>query len=143
MEHVILLAEGNAKDAEAALRSFARHGLANQIHLAGDGQDVLDFLLSWTATGKRDNCAPILILLDLALPLNGGLEILRTLRADYRCRRIPIALLTSSELDVSSVRKLNIDCLIEKPVTFNKLFWFATQMGVRLSLKPNSAQRRE
>lgn len=137
MENVILLAEGNAKDAEAALRSFTRHGLANQIHVAGDGRDALNFLLSRTTLGGT----PILVLLDLALPVVGGLEVLRRLKADSRCRRIPVALLASSELDVRHAQKLDVDCLIEKPVTFEKLFWFATQVGIRLSLNSESMLR--
>lgn len=138
MEDIILLAEGCVEDAETALRSFNRNGLANQIRVAGDGPEVLDFLLSRREGAKRSTDQPILILLDLALPIISGLDVLKRIKTDSRIRRIPVALLASSEPDVHRAMKLGADCLIEKPVTFDKLLSFATQVGIRLSRKDSS-----
>lgn len=135
MEGIILLAESCVEDAENALDSFNRAGLTNQIHVTGDGPETLDFLFSRRMIAKRRGEQPILILLDLALPLMGGLEVLRIIKADRCGKKIPVVVLTStaSDLDIHAAMKFGADSFTEKPITFHKLLSIATRHGVSLS----------
>ena len=135
MENIILMAEGRAEDAETALRSFGRAGLTNKIHVTGDGPETLDFLFSRRMLAKRRGGQPILILLDLALPLLSGLEVLRIIKADSRGKKIPVVVLTStpSDLDIHAAMKFGADSFLEKPITFHKLLPIATRHGISLS----------
>lgn len=103
MTDLILLAEGDERDAVAALASFRSSGLTSEVHRAIDGHEALQFLFSERELNKRSGQQPALILLDLALPISGGLEVLRTIKADDRTAKVPVVLvLTSpaSELDM-------------------------------------------
>lgn len=135
MENIILMAEGRAEDARTALHSFIRAGLTNQIHVTGDGPATLDFLFSRRMLVKRRGEQPILILLDLALPLLCGLEVLRIIKADRRGKRIPVVVLTStpSDLDIRAAMRFGADSFVEKPITFDKLLSVATRHGISLS----------
>ena len=131
----ILLVEGNLQDARTALQSFKVHGLVNGIHLASEGPEALDFLLSREALATRSEAQPSLILLSLVLPIIGGLEVLRIIKADPRTRHIPVVVLISSasDLDIQTAMKLQADAVIEKPATFHKLLLVARRLGVSLS----------
>lgn len=130
----ILLAEGDGREAVAELTSFSSNGLTSEIHLASEGHEALDFLFSQRELDKRSGRQPALILLDLALPITGGLEVLRTVKADARTANLPVVVLTSSnsELDVHAAIKFGADSVIQKPLTFHKLLLAANRLGIRL-----------
>lgn len=131
----ILLVEDNPDDAALTLRAFKKHNVINEIIVAGDGVEALDYLFATGAYLGRENCAlPQLVLLDLKLPRLDGLEVLRRLRADARTRLLPVVILTSSdeEQDILQGYNLGANSYIRKPVDFDefmeavrqlKLYW--------------------
>jgi two-component system response regulator len=83
----VLLVEDNLTDVALALRAFKQHNMAHHIQVLRDGVEALEFLLG-TGAPKQHNAAdaPRVVLLDLKLPLIGGLEVLRQLKANPRTR---------------------------------------------------------
>ena len=101
----ILLVEDNPSDADLTRRALARGHISNQLVVAEDGQEALDYLRGeGPYAGRAISETPSVILLDLKLPKVPGLEVLRLIRADARIRRVPVVILTSSkeEEDVSA-----------------------------------------
>jgi CheY-like chemotaxis protein len=119
----ILLVEDNPSDLELALRALREEHLCNNVHVARDGAEALDFMFCrerWSH--RRLDELPRVILLDLKLPLVDGLEVLRQLRADARTRQVPVVVLTSSyeERDVVESYALGVNSYIMKPVDFSQ-----------------------
>lgn len=129
----ILLVEDNSSDAELTLRALRKNNLANQIHLARDGEEALDFLFCrGPHSTRRLNDVPRLILLDLKLPKVDGLEVLHAVKGDPRTRAIPVVVLTSSreERDLVSSYKLGVNSYIQKPVSFADFQDVVRQLGM-------------
>jgi len=122
---IILLVEDNADDEELTRRAFAKHKLQNELVVAHDGQEALDYLF----TNARQ---PHLVLLDLKLPRVDGLEVLRRLRADDRTRFVPVVVLTSSteERDLIASYELGVNSYVRKPVDFTEFAEAARQLGL-------------
>ena len=122
---VILLVEDNPDDEALTRRALQRNNVKNELIVARDGQEALDYLLG----GGR---LPHLILLDLKLPKIDGLEVLRRLRADERTRLLPVVILTSSneERDLVSSYRLGANSYVRKPVDFNEFSEAARQLGL-------------
>ena len=119
----ILLVEDNPSDLEVALRALKEHKLCNNVQVARDGEEALDFIFCRGAhAGRNIDDLPRVILLDLKLPLIDGLEVLRQIRADARTRRVPVVVLTSSteERDVVESYALGVNSYIAKPVDFDQ-----------------------
>ena len=129
----ILLVEDNPDDVELTLRAFKRNGIANEVIVATDGEEALDYLF---ATGKhagRDpSVMPTVVLLDLKLPKVMGLDVLRRLRADERTKRLPVVVLTSSneERDIITSYDLGANSFVRKPVDFAQFLEAARQLGL-------------
>jgi CheY-like chemotaxis protein len=117
----ILLVEDNPIDVEMTMHAFKKARLGNPLHVVRDGVEALDFIF---ATGgyayRREIDRPMVILLDLNLPLMGGIEVLRRIKADPRTRRIPVVVLTVStrDSDIAECRRLGVAAYIVKPVGF-------------------------
>lgn len=121
--NIILLVEDNPDDEVLTLRAFKKNNVANEIIVARDGQEALDFLFAEHGYAERDaNLVPILILLDLKLPKIAGLEVLRQIRAREETRRIPVVVLTTSDEDQDLVSSydLGANSFVRKPVDFNE-----------------------
>jgi two-component system, response regulator len=119
----ILLVEDNPSDLEVALRALKEHKLCNNIQVARDGEEALDFIFCrGPFAGRRPDALPRVILLDLKLPLIDGMEVLRQIRADARTRVVPVVVLTSSteDRDVVESYALGVNSYIAKPVDFDK-----------------------
>jgi two-component system, response regulator len=120
----LLLVEDNQDDYEATLRSLKKNHLVNPVHWCRDGQDALDYLhKKGNYANDADVRQPGLILLDLNMPGIDGREVLQTLKADEKLKRIPIVILTTSAdcKDVEQCYNLGASTYIQKPVSFEGL----------------------
>ena len=129
----ILLVEDNPDDEELTLRALNRNLIANDVVVAHDGEEALDFIFGRGAWAGRDpSDLPALILLDLNLPVLDGLGVLRQIRADERTRRAPVVILTSSSEQRDLVRSydLGANSYVRKPVEFEEFVEAVRQLGV-------------
>jgi CheY-like chemotaxis protein len=118
---VILLVEDNPDDVELTLRALKKGNILNEVVVAHDGVEALDYLFgAGTYAGRDLSIMPTVILLDLKLPKIDGLEVLRRLRGDEQTRLLPVVILTSSkeEQDLIAGYKLGANSYIRKPVDF-------------------------
>jgi two-component system response regulator len=129
----ILLVEDSPEDAELTIRALRRNKIANEIQVAEDGAEALDFLFCRGAFKDRAPSEhPKLVLLDLKLPKVGGVDVLRAIRADERTRAIPVVVLTSSkeERDLIDSYKLGVNAYAQKPVDFEQFSETVRQIGM-------------
>ena len=128
----ILLVEDNPKDLELTLAALAKCQLANDIVVARDGAEALDYLYSRGGHEDRAPGDPAVVLLDLKLPKVDGLEVLETVKKDPHQRQIPIVMLTSSreERDLLRSYELGVNAFVVKPVDFNAFFEAIQDLGM-------------
>lgn len=129
----ILLVEDNPEDLELALRAFRKAKLANQIHIARDGAEALDFMFREGAFCNQPiERMPNLILLDLKLPKVDGLEVLKRLKEDPRTKVVPVVVLTTSQeqSDVVESYQLGVNSYIVKPVNFDQFTDAVQKLGM-------------
>jgi two-component system, response regulator len=120
---VILLVEDNPDDEMLTLRALKKTGFRNEVVVARDGVEALDYLFASGPYAGRDPAVmPQLILLDLKLPRVDGLEVLKRLRSDERTRRLPVVILTSSkeQRDMLDGYGLGANSYVRKPVDFEQ-----------------------
>jgi CheY-like chemotaxis protein len=129
----ILLVEDNADDEELTIRALKKNNVTNELVVARDGVEALDYIFGTGPFAGRDVARlPGLVLLDLKLPKIDGLEVLRRIRADERTRRLPVTVLTSSkeEQDVIKSYDLGANSYIRKPVDFGQFTEAVRQLGI-------------
>ncbi|MGD0180163.1 MAG: response regulator [Terriglobales bacterium] len=141
----ILLVEDNQDDMDLALHALKREKLANNIFVARDGEEALDFLFCRGTFAERSfDHPPKLVLLDLKLPKVDGMEVLKQLKGDPRTKTIPVVMMTSSkeERDLVSSYSLGANSFIQKPVDFDQfretvktvgLYWLVTNQPVPIN----------
>jgi two-component system, response regulator len=130
---VILLVEDNPSDVGLTQRALEKARIANDLIVAEDGQEALDYLWGAGAHAGRDVSAlPALMLLDLKLPKVPGLEVLRRIRRDARTRRLPVVILTTSkeEQDIAAGYDLGVNSYVRKPVDFKQFAAAVEQLGL-------------
>ncbi|MBW4424964.1 MAG: response regulator [Nostoc desertorum CM1-VF14] len=130
---MILLVEDNPDDEALTLRALKKNNIMNDVVVARDGVEALDYLFGKGAYADRDmNVMPHLILLDLKLPKMDGLEVLRHLRADDRTKILPVVILTSSkeEQDLINGYSLGANSYVRKPVDFSQFSESVRQLGL-------------
>jgi two-component system response regulator len=142
-EKVILLVEDNPDDVDLTLAAFRKAQIANQVVLAKDGVEALDYLFGTGAYSATRPAPPQVVLLDLKLPKVDGLEVLQRIRTDPRTRLFPVVILTSSRQEQDLIRsyELGANSYVQKPVDFEQFMDAARQLGLYwliLNLSPPS-----
>lgn len=122
---IVMLIEDNPDDVKLTLRAFKQNNLLNEVVVARDGAEALQYL-------KNCSSRPTVILLDLKLPKVDGLEVLAFIRGDERLKRIPVIVLTSSreEQDIVASYGRGANSYIRKPVDFEQFTEAVRQLGV-------------
>lgn len=139
---IILLVEDNPDDEMLTIRALRNNNIQNEVVVARDGQEALDYFFNKTGP---DNPLPAVVLLDLKLPKVNGLEVLQRLRNDKRTNLQPIVILTSSkeEQDIINGYRLGANSYIRKPVDFSHFMEAVKQLGLYwliLNELPNVSQ---
>jgi two-component system response regulator len=132
-DKVILLVEDNPDDVDLTLRALARNHIANQVIVARDGLEALEYLFGTGRYAGRDvSQRPAVTLLDLKLPKLDGLEVLKRIRADERTKLLPVVILTTSreQQDLINGYSLGANSYIVKPVDFEKFVAAVGQLGL-------------
>jgi two-component system response regulator len=115
------------------LRAFRKNNITNEIVVARDGVEALDYLFATGSYAGLDQTRlPQLILLDLKLPRIDGLEVLRRIRDDKRTELLPVVVLTSSKEEQDLVESYRLGCnsYVRKPVNFDQFMEAARQLGM-------------
>ncbi|WP_044559325.1 response regulator [Azospirillum sp. B4] len=128
----ILLVEDNPADVELTLAALRKTQLANEIVVARDGVEALDYIFSEGQYANRDPGPPAVVLLDLKLPKVDGLEVLEKVKSHPRHRATPIVMLTSSreESDVVRSYQHGVNSFVVKPVDFKAFFEAIRDLGI-------------
>lgn len=129
----ILLVEDNPDDEALTIRALKRNNILNEVVVARDGAEALDYLFGQGRFAERNAAeTPELILLDLKLPKMGGLEVLERIRQDERTRLVPVVILTTSdeERDKMTSYRLGANSFIRKPVNFEQFSEAILQLGM-------------
>ncbi len=130
---IILLVEDNPDDVKLTVRALHKNNIANEIVVAIDGVEALDYLFGRGKHSDRDlNIMPEVILLDLKLPKMDGLEVLSQLRSNEQTKLLPVVILTSSdeEKDLIESYRLGANSYICKPVDFQQFTAAIKQLGL-------------
>jgi len=132
-EKVILLVEDNADDEKLTLRALKKNNISNDVVVARNGAEALDYLFgTGTHSGRDTSLMPLVVLLDLKLPKIDGLEVLRKMRGNERTKLLPVVILTSSneEQDRLSGYGFGANSYVRKPVDFNQFTEAVRQLGL-------------
>jgi DNA-binding response OmpR family regulator len=128
----ILMVEDDPRDVELTLTALAEYNLANEVVVAGDGEEALDYLYCRGNFKTRTSENPAVLLLDLKLPKVDGLEVLQQIKSDEKLKMIPVVVLTSSreERDMVASYKLGVNAYVVKPVDFHEFVNAIKELGV-------------
>jgi DNA-binding response OmpR family regulator len=128
----ILLVEDSMSDIELVRAALKKNNFANEVAVARDGEEALDWLHCRGAHAGRDGTLPIVILLDLKMPKKDGLEVLDEIKGDARLKVVPVVMLTSSREEVDLVKsyRLGVNAYVVKPVGFQEFVDAIKQTGM-------------
>ena len=128
----ILLVEDNPRDLELTLVALEKTHLANEVIIARDGEEALDYLFGRGPDRERPKENPAVVLLDLKLPKVDGLQVLQSIRSDKELGRVPVVILTSSreEQDLLRSYELGVNAFVVKPVGFHEFIQAIQELGV-------------
>jgi DNA-binding response OmpR family regulator len=128
----ILLVEDDPKDVELTLTALEEYNLANEVIVARDGEEALEYLYSRGKFKTRSSDNPAVMLLDLKLPKVDGLEVLKQIKSEEKLRMMPVVVLTSSkeEKDMVASYKLGVSAYVVKPVDFHEFVNAIKELGV-------------
>jgi DNA-binding response OmpR family regulator len=128
----ILLVEDDPKDVELTLTALEDYNLANEVVIARDGEQALDYLYRRGSFQTRTEENPAVLLLDLKLPKVDGLEVLQQVKSDDKLKLVPVVVLTSSreEKDMVASYKLGVNAYVVKPVDFHEFVNAIKELGI-------------
>ena len=128
----ILLVEDDPRDVELTMTALQEYNLVNEVAVARDGQEALDYLYGRGQFSEREGSLPAVVLLDLKLPKINGLEVLEQIRSDQALRMLPVVVLTSSNEEKDLVRsyELGVNAYVVKPVDFHTFVNAVKELGV-------------
>ena len=132
-DNIILLVEDNPDDEALTLRALKKNNIMNDVVVARDGVEALDYLFGTGAHAGRDlNVMPQVVLLDLKLPKVDGFEVLRELRDDQRTKLLPVVILTTSNEEQDRLKGygLGANSFVRKPVEFDHFIEAVRQLGL-------------
>ncbi|MDO8843672.1 MAG: response regulator [Methylicorpusculum sp.] len=132
-DKIILLVEDNPDDEALTLRALRKNNILNDVVVARDGVEALDYLFGTGAYSDRNiDIQPQVVLLDLKLPKLDGLEVLKRIRSDPRTQLQPVVILTTSseDRDILSSYQLGANSFIRKPVDFQQFMEAVRQLGL-------------
>ncbi|HEV8371425.1 MAG TPA: response regulator [Pyrinomonadaceae bacterium] len=130
---IILMVEDNPRDEALTIRALRKSNIVNEVVVARDGVEALDYLFGTGAYSGRDSAEnPQLILLDLKLPKVNGLQVLERIRADERTKRLPVVIFTSSNEEEDLIKSYNLgaNSYVRKPVEFEQFLEATKQLGL-------------
>ena len=125
------MVEDDPKDVELTLTALEEYHLANEVVVARDGEEALDYLYRRGSFATRSNDNPAVLLLDLKLPKVDGLEVLQQIKSDENLKIIPVVVLTSSheEKDMVASYRLGVNAYVVKPVDFHEFVNAIRELG--------------
>ncbi len=125
------MVEDDEKDVELSLTALEDYNLVNEVVVAHDGEEALDYLYCRGTYQERGGENPAVILLDLKLPKVDGLEVLKQIKSDDKLKLIPVVVLTSSkeEKDMVASYKLGVNAYVVKPVDFHEFVNAIKELG--------------
>jgi CheY-like chemotaxis protein len=128
----ILLVEDDPRDVELTLTALDEYNLANEVVVAPDGEQALDYLYYRGNYKQRLRENPAVLLLDLKLPKINGIEVLKKIKSDEELKMIPVVVLTSSreEKDMLATYELGVNAYVVKPVDFHEFVNAIKKLGV-------------
>jgi CheY-like chemotaxis protein len=128
----ILMVEDDPKDVELTLTALEEYNLANEVVVARDGAEALDYLYCRGTFQTRLSENPAVLLLDLKLPKVDGLEVLQQIKSDEKLKMIPVVVLTSSheEKDMVASYRLGVNAYVVKPVDFHEFVNAIKELGI-------------
>ena len=127
----ILLVEDNERDVELTLAALEEYNLANEVIVARDGAEALDYLHQRGKFSDRVDGLPAVVLLDLNMPKVDGMEVLQRMKIDPVLKQVPVVMVTSSRVEQDLVRsyELGVNAYVVKPVDFQKFTESIRQIG--------------
>lgn len=127
----ILLAEDDPRDVELTLAALGQNNLANDVVVARDGEEALDYLYRRGRFATRPEGHPVVVLLDLKMPKVDGIEVIRQLKSDAQLRSLPVVVLTSSResRDLEDCYRLGVNAFVVKPVHFGAFVEAVKEVG--------------
>jgi len=132
-DKVILLVEDSQRDEELAIRALRKNNIKNEVIVARDGEEALDYLFgTGTHAGRNTAEIPTVILLDIKLPKIDGIEVLRRLRANEKTKLLPVVILTSSKEDKDRLDGYTsgANSYVRKPIEFGEFAEAVRQLGL-------------
>lgn len=142
---VILMAEDNEHDIVATQRAWQKNNIANPLYIVNDGEECLDYLYQRGKYSEPNSAPrPGILLLDISMPKLDGLAVLEHIRNDETLYRLPVIIMTTSQLEEDCLRSydLGVNAYIRKPVGFSRLcdavkainlFWELVQLPTSIT----------
>jgi CheY-like chemotaxis protein len=127
----ILIVDDSPNDVELTISALAEKNLANEVVVAEDGEEALDYLHKRGKFAAYEKGNPIVILLDIKMPKMDGIEVLKHIRSNPKLKLIPVIMLTSSleERDLVESYKLGANAYVVKPVDINQFINAVKDLG--------------